>query len=252
MVGCWGKKTGMASRFGVGVALLISLVVAMQLGCRKGKPGEHSASRAVNKVSNPSAPELMRPFSSGLEPWRLKEVECELHGRLQIEKERRELHVPYYRIGIPLAYPLPLQRSPEMQDLPIGIHGITYPWYTWLSWSLEERWRLLHVAWRRFGDRQAGELLQSELVALEGWDQYCETTGGFSLSTAHISACLSLALAQAEGWDKEKYRRAHRAAEKLFSLEAWPWFQKEYGTDRQLTIVDLQNVRMIGLARTAQ
>lgn len=252
MAGCCGKKTGMASRIGAGVALLISLVAAIQLGCRKGKPGEHSASRAVNTVSNPSAPELMRPFSPGLEPWRLKEVAQELRSRVQVEKERSELHVPYYRIGIPLAYPLPLQRSPKMQDLPVGIQGITYPWYTWLSWSLEERWRLLHVAWRRFDDHQAGELLQRELAALDSWDQYCETVGGFSLSTAHIAACLSQALEQAEGWDKEKYQRAHRAAEKLFNLEAWPWFQKEYGTDRQLTVADLQNVRMIGLARTAQ
>lgn len=246
------KKIGMANRFSAGSTLLICLVVAMPLGCRKGEPGKRSAPLAVHPVSNPSAPELMRPLSSGLEPWRLKQVEQELRSRLQVEKARRELYVPYYRIGIPLAYPLPLQQSPKMQDLPVGIQGITYPWYTWLSWSLEERWRLLHVAWRRFDDRQAGDLLQSELAALEGWDQYCETAGGFSLSSAHIAACLSQALAQAEGWDQEKYQRVHRAAEKLFSKEAWPWFQKEYGTDRPLTAADLQNVRMIGLARTAQ
>ncbi|NLP11170.1 hypothetical protein GX408_12310 [bacterium] len=54
----------------------------------------------------------MRPLLSGLEPWRLKELEHELRRRLQVEKERRELQVHYYRIGIPLAYLLPLQAAP--------------------------------------------------------------------------------------------------------------------------------------------
>jgi len=194
----------------------------------------------------------MRPLPAGLREWQPEDIRKEIRARAGAEKRRREMTVYYYRIGYPISYPLPLVKSPEMNALPVGIQGITYPWYTWLGWALEERWRRLHAAWRHFGDVEAGALLQGELAALEGWDQYCEVKGHVSLSTAHISACLSRALPLKDGWDEEKYGRARAAAEKIIEREAWPWFQREWPEGETLAAEDLHNIRVIGLTRCAQ
>lgn len=194
----------------------------------------------------------MPPLPEGPREWQPEDVGKEIRARAGAEKSRREMTVYYYRIGYPISYPLPLVRSPDMGALPVGIQGITYPWYTWLGWALEERWRLFNAAWRHFGDVQAGALLQNELAALEGWEQYCEAKGHVSLSTAHISACLSQALSRRDGWEPEKLRRAATAAERILEREAWPWFQREWPGGRTLAAADLHNIRVIGLVRCAQ
>lgn len=201
---------------------------------------------------DPSAPELMLPLPPGLREWTPKDIETEIRARVDFERHRHELAVYYYRIGYTIAYPLPLTSSPRMDDLPAGIRGITYPWYTWLSWALEERWRLLHAAWRRFGDREAGALLQSELAALAGWDQFCESAGNASLSTAHIAGCLAHALSVREGWSADLFGKARSAAETMLEREVWPWFQREWPDGRELAARDLGNIRVIILTRSAQ
>jgi len=210
------------------------------------------AAGAAHQPYDPAAPELMRPRPAGWEAWTPADIEREIRARVEIEKDRRELAIPFYRIGYHLAFPLPLAASPSMADLPAGIPGITYPWYTWLSWGLEERWRLFHVAWRRFGDPEAGARLQAELAALSGWDQYCESAGQASLSSAHLAGCLALALAGREGWEPEKHSRAHSAAETLLERELWPWISREWPAGRETTARDLQNIRVIILARAAE
>ena len=201
---------------------------------------------------DPSAPELMRERPAGLVEWDLEDIESEIRSRIDVEKNRHELDVNYYRIGYTIAYPLSLASSPRMDDLPVGIRGITYPWYTWLSWALEERWRLLHASWRRFGDRESGALLQLELSALAGWDQFCESAGNASLSTAHIGGCLAQALSVREGWDADMYVKARSAAETMIEREVWPWFEREWPGGREVGARDLQNIRVIILARSAQ
>jgi hypothetical protein len=199
-----------------------------------------------------SAHELDPGVARGLHVWERQEVEKEIRARIATEKARRELMVNFYRIGHTLAFPLPLAASPAAGELPAGIRGRRYPWHTWLSWALEERWRLLHAAWRRFDDRDAGLLLQRELAALAGWDSFCEIRGGVSLSTAHLAACLAQALADPAGWDGGMFRQARAAAETLLEREAWPWFQKTWPAGRELKPVELHNLSVIALTRTTQ
>jgi hypothetical protein len=199
-----------------------------------------------------SAHELIPFVPRGLHLWERQDVEKEIRTRVSTEKRRRELDVYYYRIGHIIAYPLPLAISPRAEELPEGIRGTHYPWFTWLSWALEERWRLLHVAWRRFGDRDAGALLQQELAALSGWENFCESKDGVSLSTAHIAACLAQALADRDGWDAEKFRQARSAAETLLERDVWPWFGRKWPDSCELKPGDLHNVPIIALARAAQ
>jgi len=180
------------------------------------------------------------------------DVEKEIRARVAVEKSRRELIVHYYRIGYSLAYPLPLATAPRTGELPQGIREIRYPWYTWLSWALEERWRLLHIAWRRFDDREAATMLQRELAALSGWNQFTDSPNSVSLSTAHIAACLADALAIRDGWAPEKLQQARAAAETLLERDVWPWFTKKWSDDRKLKPADLHNIPVIALARSAQ
>ncbi len=250
------RKDSIVGRIVTACCLSVMILALVQTGCRQAenKKSGQADDRALHRFYpyDPSAPERMTPVETGVEEWRPADIEQEIRARVEIEKQRREIGVYYYRIGYTLAFPLPIAASPQMADLPIGIAGIVYPWHTWLSWVLEERWRLLQCAWQRFGDDQAGALLQSELAALDGWDSYCEIPGGFSLSSAHLSACLANALVCRDGWEEENYNKAHSAAARIYRQEALPWFEREFGTDRELNSGDLQNIRMIGLARTAQ
>jgi hypothetical protein len=167
------------------------------------------------------------------------------------EKQRRQMDVYYYRIGYTMSFPLPLARQPARQELPVGIPKTNYPWLTWLTWNLEERWRLLEVAWRRFGDREAGALLQQELAALAGWDHFCEVNGGAGLATAHLAAGLSLALADTSKWEPEQLRLARAASETLLERDVWPWFQS-YWREQELTPAKIGNISVITLVRSAQ
>jgi len=203
-------------------------------------------------VYDASAHELTPYVPRGLHVWEQRNIETEIRARVSAEKRRRELDVYYYRIGYTIAYPLPLATSPRAEELPEGIRGTHYPWFTWLSWALEERWRLLHVAWRRFNDREAGALLQQELASLAGWEHFCESKDGVSLSTAHIAASLAQALADRGGWDAEKLRQARSAAETLLERDVWPWFVRKWPEGRELKPGDLHNVPVIALARAAQ
>ncbi len=224
----------------MGVAALCAAIIAA--ACAPAPPASENAQATAGEIRpagaggmstilsyhpyDPSAPERLPALEPGLREWNVQDLEGELRARAGLEMSRRELAVCYYRIGYTIAFALPLTVSPKMTDLPVGISGITYPWYTWLGWSLEERWRLLDAAWRRFGDRDAGTLLQRELAALAGWEQSCEKPGSASLATAHIAGCLSLALSDKEGWDPGLYDKARSAAAAILERDVRPWFDQ--------------------------
>ena len=247
-------RSSMAIAAVAAVVVLLSVAVSETAGkpAAEGAPAQAGSSLWPQHPYDPSAPELMIPLPPGLREWTPADMENEIRARVGLEMRRRELDVYYYRIGYIIAYPLPLTTSPKMDDLPVGIRGITYPWYTWMSWSLEERWRLLHAAWRRLGERDAGAILQRELAALAGWDQFCETPGSASLSTAHIAGCLAQALSNGDGWDSGLYEKARAAAGTMLEREVWPWFSREWPEGRELAARDLQNIRVIALARSAE
>ena len=227
------------------------LLSAALLGC-DGAGGES----VVGDFSAPlayenSAYELAPEYRPAPKPWSTSDLESALRERAVIEKQRQELDVYYYRIGYTLSFPLPLQHRPDPKDLPSGVLKGAYPWMIWLSWDLEERWRLLALAWRQWDDRKAGTLLQRELAALSKWDRFCESDGGVGLATAHVAESLALALEDDSKWDAELLKQARGAAGSLIERDVWPWFQKQW-PERGLTVDRIGNIPVITLARSAQ
>ena len=234
---------------GTSLILLLSLAV-----CALAAPEQTSQpppAVPAPMAYDPSAYELTPQFEQGNLPWTFADLKKAILTRTRIEKHRRELDVYYYRIGYTIAYPLPLFQRPTRPQLPAGIPQTTYPWLTWMSWELEERWRILEMAWRRFGDREAGKLLQRELAALDGWDHFYEVNDQVSLVTAHLAASLALALSNPPGWDKDSLRRTCAAAERLIERDVWPWFEKTWNV-QQWTPQKLSNIPLIALARGAE
>jgi len=185
--------------------------------------------------------------------WTPEEAKSVLAQRVAFEKQRRELDVDYYRIGYRLAFPLPLRQRLHEELLPQGIPGMRYPWTTWLSWALEERWRTLHAGWRQLGDAEAGALLQREVAALLGWDDFLAAPGrGVSLVTGHIAACLSLTLADSAGWEPALRKKSLAAAQSLLERDIRPWFEESWADTNPITPARLHNIPVIALMRSAQ
>lgn len=200
----------------------------------------------------PSSYESAREFTPLAKPWAAADLRREVERRAAREKQRRELNVSYYRIGFTLAFPLPLERRPSTADLPAGIPAIKYPWLIWLSWELEERWRILHAAWRESGDNEAGALLQRELAALATWESFLENNNQAGLVTAHLAGCLALALADSRGWDSGRLTKARHAAGALLDRDIKPWLAKTLPSGTKLTPAKIPNIPLITLARAAQ
>lgn len=213
----------------------------------------------VNSAQIPSAPlaydfaayELAPQFKQSPVPWNAAEVKQSILERVAFEKQRREMDVYYYRIGYTMAFPLGLAQRPHLEDFPAPLPRSKYPWLIWLSWNLEERWRLFNIAWRQFGDVEAGQLLQKELAALAGWDRFAEVDNNIGLLTGHFAASLAIALADTSTWNKEALQKARTAAESLIERDVWPWFEKNW-REKELTTKDLHNIPAIALVRSAQ
>jgi hypothetical protein len=201
---------------------------------------------------NKNAPLLKEEYRklTFIKPWSQHELRRTIVDRAANEKVRRELDVYYYRIGYTIGFQLPVAQRPKKEDLPEGISG-GYPWLTWLSWDLEDRWRTLHEAWRIYGDHEAGILLQREMAALAGWDRFVELNNQVSLVTAHIAASLALSLSDENGWDPELLQKAKNAAESLVERDAWPWFENNWRDVEDYTPQKLHNIAVIALVRTA-
>jgi hypothetical protein len=230
-------------------ALAVCLVVATHL--EAAASGDGQARPAAPLAYDLSAYELAPAWRQTEHPWTARELKQAIKDRAAIEKRRHQMDVYYYRIGYTISYPLPLAARPTRLELPVGIAKMTYPWLIWLAWDLEERWRLLDAAWHRFGDREAGVLLQRELAALSGWDHFREVDGNVGLVTGHIAAALSVALADTSGWEPERLRLARAAAEELLDRDVWPWFQTHW-PERELTPGQIGNIPVIALVRSAQ
>ena len=198
-----------------------------------------------------SAYELAPHLQPEQRPWNRRALKQEILARVAREKQRQEVDVYYYRIGYTMSFPLPLTRRPELTDLPSPLPGRVYPWLIWLTWELDDRWRLFHAAWRQFGDREAGRLLQRELAALAGWDHLCEIDGNVGLVTGHLAGCLSLALADLAGWDPQLLQQTRSAADALLERDVWPWFERQW-REENLTPAQLANIPVIALVRSAQ
>jgi hypothetical protein len=197
-----------------------------------------------------SAYELAAQWRAGDRPWSRQDLADELRRRLIREKTRRELQVYYYRIGYTLAFPLPLSQRPESASFPLGIAQIKYPWIIWLTWELDERWRVLHAAWRLLGDEEAGQLLRRELGSL-AWDHYREYGDSVGLPTGHLAGVFSLVLRDPQGWWEEELGAVQAQAQKLLENDLQPWFEKTWADDRPITSARLHNYVLI-LFRAAE
>lgn len=185
-------------------------------------------------------------------PWSPADAANEIGTRTATELDRKELLVDYYRIGMPLAFPLPVSRRFHAAELPVGISTITYPWLIWQIWALEERWRVLHAAWRLHANATARARLQTELAALRHWDCFMETTNEVGLVTGHIAGVLALALEDESGWDAAALADAQTAADALLSRDVASWFPRQWPTGEPLTPKRLHNIPVIALVRAAQ
>ncbi len=208
--------------------------------------------RAQPLAYDTSAWELAPTYPIDAAPWTHSELERELRQRTATQKARREVTVYYYRIGHTLAFPLPVTRRPARAELPPGVANLTYPWLIWLTWELEERWRLLHAAWRTLGDAESGRLLQRELAALAGWEKFTEMNDQLGLGGAHLAGCLAQALADPTGWDPVLLAQARATARRFLEGDVPPWFAKQWAAERPWIPQRLVNIPVITLARAAE
>lgn len=199
-----------------------------------------------------SAYELSPALNAAVAPWTSADLETEIRTRAEAELARKELLVDYYRIGMPLSYPLPVNRRFRTTELPVGISSLTYPWLIWQVWALEERWRVLHAAWRAQANAAAGNCLQAELAALHRWDCFMETTNEVGLVTGHIAGVLALALENEAGWEASALVDAQMAADDLLTRDVAPWFARQWPVGEPLTPQRLHNIPVIALVRAAE
>jgi hypothetical protein len=211
-----------------GKAVLAITCAALGAAARSAQAATVPAVAPAPLAYEMSAYELAPQFQPKDPPWRARDLKNAILKRVAVEKQRREMDVYYYRIGYTMAFPLSLARRPGLKELPVALPKQAYPWLIWLSWDLEERWRLLETAWRQFDDREAGALLQRELAALSGWDHFSEVDGNVGLMTGHLAGSLSFALADTSKWQKQTLREARRAANALLERDFWPWFQSHW------------------------
>lgn len=195
--------------------------------------------------------ELTDRVPVGPQRWTAGDLRAQLAARCAYEKARRELPVYYYRIGHTVAFPLPVAERPSV--LPPGIPGwTTYPWIIWLWWALEERWRVLHAAWRQRGDEEAGALLQSEIAALDGWSSFLGWGDRVQLPTGHAAGCLALFLSDADDWDPALRTRASETAQRHLDQVVRPWFAEVWAERPIESPEQLHNIPTIVLVRNAQ
>ena len=214
-------------------------------------PATHSTLTLPYLGYDPSTFELAGQTPRGVVRQTSESIQASFAQRVAVEKERKELAVYYYRVNHTLAFPLPLTSRPV--DFPPGIPGMTnYPWLTWLAWALEERWVLLLAAWVQLDD-EAGELMQRELAALDGWDSFTDASGVPSLALGHIAGVLATALQYSEHLDPLHAAAIRRAATQLIDQDTLPWYAEHWAKLQEpLEPKNLHNIPTIALARSAQ
>jgi hypothetical protein len=202
-------------------------------------------------VYDSSGWELSLGISDGLRAWTFEQLRGELIRRAEQEKRAREVQVHYYRIGQTVAFELPVAKRPIA--FPTAWEGFDrYPWLTWLAWRLEERWWVLHAAWRQCDDAEAGRIFQRELGALAGWEALTEPLLGVNLVTGHLAGCLALGLEDELGWDRGLLERTREAGAALLERDVRAWAKETWEVSQPLSDLQIHNIRMATLVRSAQ
>ena len=119
-----------------------------------------------------------------------KDYHEELKKRLDIEKNRTEIVVNYYRIRKKYVFSLPVENGWD-RDLPVVVENINpYPYAIWLMWTLRERWDTLYSGYVLYRDEQSRSLIESEILKAFSWDKYAIGRNAY-LGTAHFAMCIS-------------------------------------------------------------
>ena len=114
----------------------------------------------------------------------------ELKNRLEIEKNRTEIVVNYYRIRQKYVLSLPIENGWD-KDLPVVVENINpYPYAIWLLWTLRERWDTLYSGYVIFNDKESRSLLENEILKAFSWDKYAIGRNAY-LGTAHFAMCVA-------------------------------------------------------------
>lgn len=163
------------------------------------------SSGGVADAENPTARGMPDRQRTPLDPGA---VEAELRRRAQEHLGQPRLVVDYYRVGRKIAYPLPVP-SLSLPDVPIP--GIaSYPWATWLLWTLEERITALGWAAEWFHDAPARQAAAADLAALAQWPEYRQYATP-DLSAGHAGRILATAVTR-WAWVPEDLRHELREA----------------------------------------
>lgn len=193
--------------------------------------------------------------------WSRKDLRAELADRLRRQLDADQLVVDHYRVGYRWAFRLPLAARPgtaSAPKLPAGIPGMRrYPWLTWVTWELTERWNVLAAAWTLDSDPTAASLLQRELAALDGWQDFREWHDEVGLTTGHLAMALATGLqlggqatpsaaAGVPSWDPSLRASAENAARRLLDQHVPEWF-----TATWLDGTSLLNIPIIVLCSVA-
>jgi len=177
-------------------------------------------------------------------------VRAELLRRAEFHLRQPRLVVDYYRVGRKLAYPLPV---PSLSLPEVVVPGIkSYPWATWMLWTLEERVLALGWAaeWLQHGESQRSAA--ADLQALASWPDYRQY-GGPDLSSAHAARILWTACTRWH-WPSEGLRRELREACRRHAESVATSSNNRYGSVRNKSDVFgakspqalLHNIPLIG------
>ena len=122
--------------------------------------------------------------------YKVEDYSAELKKRLDIEKNRTEIVVNYYRIRKKYVFSLPVENGWD-KELPVVVENINpYPYAIWLMWTLRERWDTLYSGYVLYNDEESRSLLESEILKAFSWDKYAIGRNAY-LGTAHFAMCVS-------------------------------------------------------------
>lgn len=177
-------------------------------------------------------------------PWQVSDLTAEFADRLTAQCDATQVLVDHYRVGHRWAFPVPVPDRPS--GLPADVGSLQrYPWLIWLTWELTERWDVLANAWRTGHDDRAGQVLQRDLAALDGWAHFRNWRDEVGLPTGHLAMGLARGLAM-PGWDVQWRPAAERAAHRLLDQDVPAWFTRTWQQDSSL-----KNIPIIVLCSVA-
>jgi hypothetical protein len=185
-------------------------------------------------------------------------IQDEMRRRAAHHKSQKHLIVDYYRIRRRVAYPLPVTGlnipTIPIPDIPV------YPWATWMTWALEERVNALGWATQWFGDEEARETVECDLLHLAQWPEYQQYPSP-DLSLGHAARILANSYRQWP-WLSPEVRNAIQAAMQRIVAQSGPLVEERlqpYGSvadiltanEPHIVVANIPTIGALGVALAA-